>query len=67
VVMVYMMFSFTSPPPRLAAVHTGDEQAAARWTTRGENIRGQPPAREAAALSCAGCLRAGPRHDLLCL
>ncbi len=36
VVMVYMMFSFRSSPPRLAAVHTGDERAAARWTTRGE-------------------------------
>ncbi len=36
VVMVYMTFSFRSSPPRLAAVHTGDERAAAGWTTRGK-------------------------------
>lgn len=36
VVMVYMMFSFRSSPPRLAAVHTGDERAGAGWTARGE-------------------------------
>jgi alpha/beta superfamily hydrolase len=39
VVMVYMMFSFRSSPPQLAAVHTGDERAAARWTTRGKYPR----------------------------
>ncbi len=59
VVMVYMMFSFRSSPPRLAAIHTGDELAAAGWTTSGEISRGRPPAREAAAVSCAGCLRLG--------
>ena len=36
VVMVYMMFSFRSSPPRLAADHTGDEPTGAGWTTRGE-------------------------------
>jgi hypothetical protein len=36
VVMVSMMFSSRSSPPRLAAVHTGDERAAAGWTARGE-------------------------------
>jgi hypothetical protein len=39
VVMVDMMFSFRSPPPRLAAVHTGDERAAAGWTTAGKYLR----------------------------
>jgi hypothetical protein len=36
VVLVYMMFSFRSSPPRLAAGHTGDERAGARWTARGK-------------------------------
>ncbi len=39
VVMVYMMFSFRSSPPGLAAVHTGDERAGARWTARGGRCR----------------------------
>jgi hypothetical protein len=48
VVIVVMMFSFRSSPPRLAADHTGDEQAGAGWTARGK-YPGRRPAREAAA------------------
>ena len=36
VVMVVMMFSFRSSPPRLAADHTGDERSGAGWTVRWE-------------------------------
>jgi len=45
--MVYTMFSFRSSPPRLAAVHTGDERAAAGWTTSGEiSAAGLRPGRQ---------------------
>jgi hypothetical protein len=38
-VVVYMMFSFRSSLPRLAAVHTGNERAGAGWTARGKYPR----------------------------
>ena len=63
VVMVYMMFSFRSSPPRLAAVHTGDERAGARWTAHGKYPRsasgagGSGAAGDAAARAAHGDFR----------
>ena len=51
-VMVYMEFSFRSSPPRLAAVHTGDERAGAGWTARGKYPR-----------SASGAVRSGAAGD----
>jgi hypothetical protein len=57
VVMVYMMFSFRSSPPRLAAVHTGDERAGAGWTAHGKYPRSASGAGGSGAAGDAGARR----------
>jgi hypothetical protein len=54
VVMVVMMFSFRSSPPRLAADHTGDERAGAGWTARGKYPWSAPGVGRAGGSGAAG-------------